>query len=103
MYCYFCLQDKQDRFSQWFSAIPNYSYVVLTQPEKSISMLNCIVIYKKSCKRETPNLSTDADSSTAAKKLLSISFFLHPPLIYFTATVAGAKGLLGQKKINKKI
>ena len=34
---------------------------------------------KKSCIRETPNLLTDADSSTAAKKLLSIfsSFFLN--------------------------
>ena len=44
---------------------------------------------KQSRIRETKNLSTDADSSTAAKKLLSIFFLSFP--------AAAAKGLLKKK------
>ena len=40
------------------------------------------VLKKKSRIRETPNLSTDADSSTAVKKLLSFFFFLPPPSLF---------------------
>ena len=41
--------------------------------------LTALTSKQKSRIRETPNLSTDADSSTAAKKLLSIFFVYAPP------------------------
>ena len=47
------------------------------------------MFYKKSRIRETKHLSTDVDSSTAAKKLLSI-FLSFPAAI----AAAAAKGLL---------
>ena len=69
-------------------------------------------IKKKSRTREAKNLSTDADNSTAAKKLLIILFLPLPAAAkgflasFFFAPhcrCVAAKGILGKKKLAKKM
>ena len=50
--------------------------------------------------RETPTLSTYADSRTNSnlKRLYDISKQINPPPSFLPAAVAAAKGLLGKKK-----